>query len=378
MKKTFIVAAAILMASCGGDSGSGGGAVSVNSAPSREQDSFSVREKPFLTGEILHNGLVYNTVRSPVTGRTWLDRNLGAKKVCESFDDENCYGDYFQWGRSANGHEKVYSEVEDHTRDGRSGVVKDVKKGGKFVTWKPFDWKAVQDNTLWQGVNGKNNPCPKGYRVPTRDEILAETTNAQGAQNLGSKQKHLDSFLKLPTNGFRKHDTRDGIVEQRGYVGNLWTSSTSDSRTVYSFWFDGSGSGYKNADRATGYGVRCIKDESAKATVRVIGTTPYDGQTGVAVNAQIMITFSGRVLTAGREHFVIRNKASGAEAAIANIYQVNPFMLKLLLERGNSRANGGLEPNAQYELIVKAGLPDAQNTTLPYDYKITFKTGSGL
>ena len=54
---------------------------------------------------IVHNEKVYYVVKSPYTKRHWLDRNLGASRVCISHNDKQCYGDYFQWGRSSDGHE---------------------------------------------------------------------------------------------------------------------------------------------------------------------------------------------------------------------------------------------------------------------------------
>jgi len=45
---------------------------------------------------IIHNGTRYGTIKSPYTGKTWLDRNLGASKVCTSVRDTACYGDYYQ------------------------------------------------------------------------------------------------------------------------------------------------------------------------------------------------------------------------------------------------------------------------------------------
>ena len=59
---------------------------------------------------IIHNGTAYSTVTSPFTGKVWLDRNLGAARVCESFDDEACFGDYYQWGRNFDGHQNSNSE----------------------------------------------------------------------------------------------------------------------------------------------------------------------------------------------------------------------------------------------------------------------------
>lgn len=62
-----------------------------------------------ISGMIVHNGITYGTITSAETGRVWLDRNLGASQVCTSLDDEACYGDYYQWGRAADGHEKFDS-----------------------------------------------------------------------------------------------------------------------------------------------------------------------------------------------------------------------------------------------------------------------------
>jgi hypothetical protein len=44
-------------------------------------------------------------VINPITGRTWMDRNLGASQVATSSTDANSYGDLYQWGRRADGHQ---------------------------------------------------------------------------------------------------------------------------------------------------------------------------------------------------------------------------------------------------------------------------------
>ena len=40
----------------------------------------------------------YKVIISPITGKKWLDRNLGATQACTSSTDKACYGDYYQWG----------------------------------------------------------------------------------------------------------------------------------------------------------------------------------------------------------------------------------------------------------------------------------------
>ena len=58
---------------------------------------------------LYHHGIKYKKITSPHTGRLWLDQNIGASQVCTSFVDSLCYGDYFQWGRNADGHENQNS-----------------------------------------------------------------------------------------------------------------------------------------------------------------------------------------------------------------------------------------------------------------------------
>ena len=45
-------------------------------------------------------------VYSPKTGKTWMDRNLGASRAATSSKDSEAYGDLYQWGRAADGHQK--------------------------------------------------------------------------------------------------------------------------------------------------------------------------------------------------------------------------------------------------------------------------------
>ncbi len=44
-------------------------------------------------------------VTNPTTGRTWMDRNLGASQAATSITDALAYGDLYQWGRCADGHQ---------------------------------------------------------------------------------------------------------------------------------------------------------------------------------------------------------------------------------------------------------------------------------
>ena len=195
------------------------------------------------------------------TGKIWMDRNLGASTVADSLTDYNSYGDLYQWGRLSDGHETIVwtssttSDGSEQNRDTMMLSSMDVPGHDDFIliSGSPFDWRSPQNDNLWQGVNGVNNPCPSGYRLPTEAEWQAEraswiSDDADGA---------IASPLKLPVAGGR--DYSDGSLYSVGTSGYYWSStvSGSDARNLS---FSGSDAFVYTGARAYGYTVRCLKD----------------------------------------------------------------------------------------------------------------------
>jgi len=200
---------------------------------------------------IKYKGLIYGQTKSPYTGKIWLDRNIGAKRVCISLDDKDCYGDYFQWGRDADGHEKQNSKKTSNISSSSQ------PNHSKFITSNynsKYNWMESKNSNLWQGKNAKNNPCPKGFRVPTIDELLVETIK----HGLTNSQKLYESFLRLPVAGNRK-DT-DGSLRYQNVDGYVWSSS-KNGNYPYNLGFDGKYvNKYSNYSTAYGFSIRCLKD----------------------------------------------------------------------------------------------------------------------
>ncbi|MDD2634267.1 MAG: hypothetical protein PHW82_02075 [Bacteroidales bacterium] len=44
-------------------------------------------------------------VSNPTTSKLWMDRNLGASQFAINSTDVAAYGDLYQWGRAADGHQ---------------------------------------------------------------------------------------------------------------------------------------------------------------------------------------------------------------------------------------------------------------------------------
>jgi hypothetical protein len=133
-------------------------------------------------GKILTKPWTYGTV-STATGRVWLDRNLGATRVATSSTDASAYGDYFQWGRPADGHQTKYLTNNNSTGFTNTKSATAVPSTDLWIvpTDGSNDWLSTPDNTLWTGANPATNPCPAGFRIPTEAEWSAENIANVGA-----------------------------------------------------------------------------------------------------------------------------------------------------------------------------------------------------
>jgi hypothetical protein len=188
-------------------------------------------------------------VLNPTTGKLWMDRNLGASRAATNSTDTLAFGDLYQWGRKSDGHQCRNSS----TTSSLSST--DQPDNNLFIitSTSPNDWRNPQNSNLWQGVNGINNPCPSGYRLPTDTELNVERLSWNQNNYLGA----FDSPLKLPMTGYRSNS--DGLLYDVANQGHLWSSSVSGINSL------NLGSGQINArmfedNRASGRAIRCIKD----------------------------------------------------------------------------------------------------------------------
>jgi uncharacterized protein (TIGR02145 family) len=190
----------------------------------------------------------FNTVVG-ANGKIWMDRNLGATRVATSSTDAESYGDLYQWGRGADGHQ-IRTSATTSTLSST-----DVPGNAQFIlaTTAPYDWRSGQNANLWQGVNGTNNPCPSGYRLPTETEINAERDSWSPKTSVGA----FASPLKLPMAGYRLYS--NGSLFNVGSVGFYWSSTVSGTSSR-GFGFDSFGATMWTYNRAYGFYVRCIKD----------------------------------------------------------------------------------------------------------------------
>lgn len=210
----------------------------------------------------------------PITaldGNVWLNNNLGADysnfnhpefnptQQATIVDDYHAFGSIYQWGRTSDGHELV--TWTGHSSGSRTfptttavKATTDTPLSNDFITdtAAPFDWRSPQNDNLWQGASGINNPCPNGYRIPTNTEFA----NLVSMESITNSVTALNSTPKFPRAGYI--GSNNGIPIASGLIGYYWTSSINGTNVVAQR-FD-NGAAFQNVGRALGFGVRCIKD----------------------------------------------------------------------------------------------------------------------
>ena len=188
--------------------------------------------------------VVYNSVASNLSGsnKCWIAQNLGATNMASAFSDstEASAGWYWQFGL-----QQGY-KYEGTTRTPNS-------------TWIT----SVSDNNHW---NSTKDPCTlllgAAWRLPSNVEMNALFANG-GWINSGLAA--YNSNLKMHANGGLNNIT--GAVVDRGGTG-VWYSSTSYNATTTYYWYTQSTFfSVARAEKAYGWGVRCLRDVIPSVTV---------------------------------------------------------------------------------------------------------------
>ncbi len=205
--------------------------------------------------------------------------NLGADENADPLIPSwKLNGAYFQWGKkpvdtngdnyrtkSANGSEGFAAAPY--------GPGASEANDGNVANWSTI----VAANGAWNviettQVKTANDPCPSGYRVPTRNEwvsIYSSTpVNTQtnwsnvGTHNSSATNysfgKNVNNCFFLPASGYRNNN--NGTLSNRGGYGAYW-SSTENGTNAYSFAFDSSSlNPAMTYSRLNCFSVRCVAE----------------------------------------------------------------------------------------------------------------------
>ncbi|MCV6609012.1 MAG: Ig-like domain-containing protein [Campylobacterales bacterium] len=249
----------------------------------------------FTPNAVEHKGYKYKMVKSPVTQRIWLDRNLGAYKVCEKsrseipnygqfiLSEENCFGDYYQWGRRADGHQvavdnnistpnKIKSSASNTKISGTYlGLTSNLRDISYFTSaggngdWIVSSGNKGQNTTTrilhWRNGSNTKNICPENFIVPTKKELENETILASGNNKISNYNDLQNNFLKLSLSGSRLSHNGD-LSTDRGNYGIIWTSSAENggaTPSAYVLEISKTNGQFKTRGYVNGFPIRCIQ-----------------------------------------------------------------------------------------------------------------------
>ncbi len=204
--------------------------------------------------------------------KEFMCHNMGADQSLDPHDmsQPNAWalnGSYIQWGKKHD----MY-DTQNNGADGFAAAptgATDAESNKRFISgWSCY---AQDPGDAW--LNPANQPCPSGYRLPTKDEwdgVLANnsvsttTTNWNDSPtNYGSalhfKNASGDKILTLPAAGIRQNG--DGTLGYRGSVGHYWSGTKhSNNLNAYCLYFNSSNQNRTLSYCKIGLSVRCLKD----------------------------------------------------------------------------------------------------------------------
>ena len=187
------------------------------------------------------------------------------------------YGKLYQWGRKYGQGYDSDAITPQLTKGQVSETEGNLKSNANKYYYDKGEWVTPSDKELWNSgtesspVKTESDPCPEGWRVPTKSELnslikchsywTANDADQVGYWLSGEKTYTEDvPQVFFPASGLRNYSR--GEATGRGNVGYYWSSTPSSYVTNAEYFFINKNNVSTNTggSRANGYSVRCVQE----------------------------------------------------------------------------------------------------------------------
>jgi len=211
-----------------------------------------------------------------------------------TYNDGIGLGNFFQWGRGNDGHEQTLWS-KDTDRYNTVAAASGNWSASTLAVWgnnTRLRHEAPANISGWTTEAQANNPCPQGWRVPSRFDFgdMHQSSGTRtgswatgivsGAGGIAWSWRAMNVYAKayggmiltnsatgetlfLPAAGYR--NATDGMYNRQdargGLRGNYWTSTVADDEYAFELHFGHKGVtiGKSGQEREKGFNVRCVR-----------------------------------------------------------------------------------------------------------------------